>query len=788
MKNASEPTNIVDMSKVVDLNKRVDPRSEGVGELLVTVRGIATARLHALANNMFENIDDALFDLAEKAENNAAQTQYFDGMREVRKKRALVERTFLGQVARELADFSTGRARANDNESMARSPLANVELALVGETELEESLAITSMIGKNESRMARALFAVNQRLSVICGGNKMDDATNPVGPATLSAAFRQAMRELGVDLRVKLIIYKLFDRYVLAGLDELYDEINNELARTGVLPQLRHELPGRRGESSGSTASAAGAQAGGFAEGGSSAAGNSDYPADFMQNLHALFTARRSSMTIGGMPMDGASLQINTGPAPSATELLGALTLLQSQLAMGPRQSIAAASQADLTREVNELKEHLLAQIGQLRGQTTAHISGIDEDTIDLVSMLFEFILEDRNLPSEMQVMLARLQIPYLKVGLLDRRMFAHKSHPARRLLDALADAAKGWSAESDRDQRLHDKVKSIVDRLLQDFDDDLGIFDRLSGELQEFLDVIRRRADLAEQRVAESTRGREKLEHARRRAAREIIDRVGDQSLPPLIHGVLTRAWANYLVLTLLRQGEQSTEFRDALRFVEDFIASTRPAHDIAARRELRQLLPGIERSLRRGLSSVAFQETDTDQLLGQLHAYYRQQLGETVPGVDASDAVDLVLPIPDSIQAIAEPEVAAENEIDEEALLDDLLDTRFLDQASELKVGQWLEFVNPDGGSERAKLSWISPISGRYLFVNRRGLKVADFSLQGMAAGLASGTARVLESTLLFDRAMDAIVERLRQPAADATTPPGPPSSESTGTPAAP
>ena len=92
MSNAKEPSN------VVDLGARLDPRESRVGDLLIAVRGIATQKLHALASNMFENVDDALFDLAEKAESNAAQTQYFDGMREVRKKRALVERSFLGQT------------------------------------------------------------------------------------------------------------------------------------------------------------------------------------------------------------------------------------------------------------------------------------------------------------------------------------------------------------------------------------------------------------------------------------------------------------------------------------------------------------------------------------------------------------------------------------------------------------------------------------------------------------------------------------------------------------------
>ncbi|MGE7139736.1 DUF1631 domain-containing protein [Luteibacter sp. NPDC031894] len=754
MNNASEPSNIVDLSQ------RLDPRSERVGALLVTVRGLATKRLHALASNMFENIDDALFDLAEKAENNAAQTQFFDGMREVRKKRAIVERTFLGQVARDLADFSAGRTRAPDSDATAR-PLANIELSLVGENELEESLAITSMIGKNEQRLARALFAVNQRLSVICGGAKMDDTSNPVGPASLAGAFRQAMRELMVEVRVKLIIYKLFDRYVLAGIDELYDDINNELAAAGVLPQLRHEIPTRRSDAPAPIGPVSGATAPAQA----AAPVTDAAAAEFMQSLHALFSARRGDASAvtggGGMPLP-------TGPLPSPTELLGALTLLQSQIAALPNQAAQLATQADVTRDVAQLKEQLLTQIGQLRGQQTAHVSGMDEDTIDLVGMLFEFILEDHNLPAEMQVMLARLQIPYLKAALLDRRIFAHKSHPARQLLDALADAAKGWSAEADRDGRLFDKVKSIVERLLHDFDDDVAVFGKLVAELQDFLDVSRKRAELAEQRVAESARGREKLEQARRRAAQEIVGRIGQASLPPLVYGVLTRAWANYIVLTLLRQGEESHEFRDSLRFIDDFIASARPVHDLNGRRDLRAMLPGIERGLRRGLAAVAFQEADTEQLLGQLHAFYRQQLGEAAPETASGTIVASVMPLPEAIQAIEEPAAAPEPDDEVDSLLDEAFDERNLAQARELKVGQWLEFTAADGTTDRAKLSWISPISGRYLFVNRRGLKVADHSLAGLAQSFASGTARVLDSTLLFDRAMDAIVEKLRQPEA--------------------
>jgi hypothetical protein len=452
---------------------------------------------------------------------------------------------------------------------------------------------------------------------------------------------------------------------------------------------------------------------------------------------------------------------------PTANELLGALSVLQSQLAAGPVPSAQSADPAMLSRDVTQLKEHLLGQLGALRGERPSQVSAIDEDTIDLVGMLFEFILEDSTLPAEMQVMLARLQIPYLKAAIIDRKLFAHRQHPARRLLDGLAELAKGWSEESDRDHRVHDKIKSIVEHLLHDFDDDMSLFERLGAELQAFQEQSRKRAELAEQRVAESARGREKLELARRRAAREILDRIGSQTLPPLIHGVLARAWANHLVLTILRQGEESPAFADALRFVNEFIASARPVHTTEDRRTLLRMLPGIERALRRGLANVAFQESDIERLLGQLHAYYRQQLGEMAP--DASTE-DVALPIPDSIQPLLDAD-SVDTEADSLPPAPASADSGELVQVEQLKPGTWLEFCPTGDAVTRAKLSWISPMSGRYLFVNRRGLKVGDYAPHELAAALAAGSARILPSEPLFDRAMGAIVDRLSQAAASGT-----------------
>jgi hypothetical protein len=757
--------------KVVEIGSRTpETGHEHVGGLLVTVREMTLKETGNLVAELLDNVDDTLFDLAEKAESNASQTQYFDGMRETRKKRPRIERLFTERVARGFADFAAGRA-TRSNEVQREVFSASGELTLVDDRELEESLAVSSMVAKADGRLSAALMALNQRLSVLSGGRTTTNANNPLGPNALTEAFREALGELtDVNIRIQLIILKMFERYVLKALDNLYHDVNVKLVQAGVLPQLHHpkvvKRPGsataaprtrntapERGEHA-----AAGASEGGYDQDDSA----DELHYELMQQLTSLLAARgHSSAPIGR--------RYATGGIPTLTpaELLGALTLLQGDSKPLPAAP-AAVDPTSAIDMVQRLKDELMAQIKGLSGAAHANVSGSDEDTIDLVGMLFEYILQDHTIPAPMQVLLSRLQIPYLKVAILDRRMFAHATHPARKLLDQLADAAKGWSEESDRDHRLFDKVKTTVEALLQDFDDDIGVFERKLAEFTQFVEQNRKRAELAESRATEAARGRERLQDARRRAAQEILSRINERNLPTLLRGVLTRPWANYLVLIVLRQGPDSAEFRSAVHFVDDFVATADVPRGEAAHQQYKSALTSIEKHLREGLATVAFQEPDIERLLDELRKFWRQQLGEPAPTIPATEpAVDpeAVLGVtPEAQPAITEAAPEIEDDFDPDDMSVNI-DAGSLQAVRDLKVGDWVEFVDEAGTRERAKLSWISPISGKYLFVNRRGLKVADRTAAQLATELQDQRAMILEEVPLFDRALDAIVDRLRK-----------------------
>ncbi|HEY0230429.1 MAG TPA: DUF1631 domain-containing protein [Dokdonella sp.] len=786
-----------DTPNVVELQQRqpVAGGSDRLGDLLKLVRGISLKRINGLVGTLFENVDDALFDLAERAGSNAIQTEYFDGMREVRKKRQLVERLFQEQATKAFGDFADGKLKAIKPEVAPQA--MNSGLSLVDDVELEESLAVTSMVAKAENRLSRALYQVNQRLAVISGGGKVEDASNPIGPAALGNAFRNAIREFEVNIQVKLIIYKLFDRYVMAGLEPVYDEVNVELIRAGVLPQIRHVLPqGDRSRGSGGSAAGGGGDAAaigdlvqndpGAGQGGYYDPAAAGLQAEIYSTLRSLLASRHGEagspayLSAGGERGGGSGMGL---PGLSPTDLLSALTILQNQsMAVQAR----ADSVSDAAEAVQQIKRELLDQVNKLSDDARERrVSTADEDTIDLVGMLFEYILQDRNLPAQMQALLGRLQIPYLKVAIVDKHLFAQKSHPARRLLDALAEAGKSWSEDSDRDHRLYERIKASVETVLRDFDDDVGVFEREFAAFGDFMSQHHKRAELAEQRAAEATRGREKLQEARRTAAREILKRIDERNLPPVVHTVLSRPWANYLVLTLLRQGEESDEWKNALRFADEFVWSAQPKTNESEHTRLRALLPQLEKALRHGLATVAYHDNDVRQLMQELAQFYRRLLDgqkvetktakeviagnatpTTVAGDTASGDAAAEAGPPSSVAATQSPvEEVVLSSGEAQAPADVAAeDDEFVQAVRDLKVGSWIEFVDENENRERAKLSWISPISSKYLFVNRRGLKVCDKTVGALAVELRRGSAIVLEEVPLFDRALDAIVARLR------------------------
>jgi hypothetical protein len=91
--------------------------------------------------------------------------------------------------------------------------------------------------------------------------------------------------------------------------------------------------------------------------------------------------------------------------------------------------------------------------------------------------------------------------------------------------------------------------------------------------------------------------------------------------------------------------------------------------------------------------------------------------------------------------------------------------IDPEQMKRIDALESGDWIELVDDNGHAEPAKLSWVSPISGRRLFVNRRGLKVCCASVDELAVMMSQGKMSIRDADSAFERAMHQVLGKLQQ-----------------------
>jgi hypothetical protein len=84
---------------------------------------------------------------------------------------------------------------------------------------------------------------------------------------------------------------------------------------------------------------------------------------------------------------------------------------------------------------------------------------------------------------------------------------------------------------------------------------------------------------------------------------------------------------------------------------------------------------------------------------------------------------------------------------------------------QVDQLRTGCWVEFQEDEENTLRCKLAAIIEATGKYIFVNRTGMKVQEHSRTGLALEFRRGAVRTLDDTLLFDRALESVLGNLRR-----------------------
>ncbi|CAD5107934.1 DUF1631 domain-containing protein [Zestomonas carbonaria] len=765
-------------------SRGIQPR---FGELAQNCRKLAMNRLAEHLTGVFGQVDDALFECAEKAENNQVQTLFFDNMREIRRQRPRIERSYHQQIAQNFNNFLEGKLK--EREESAEVDVD--ELTLIQNEDYEETLQVTNMVSRVKARCAQQLFALEQRLAVLNNGQKLGEDSNPFGPQAIAQAFRDALAPCPFPLRIKTILYMLFDRHVMQSLDSLYEAMNKRLIDADVLPHLKYSVQ-RRPESpkqpeapteaapapvppqaavpAGTPSTAPAPASAAPAQGSAPAPGDTPAPSDLSEpppsDPGALFSGLAALLSEyrqreGDSAMLGATRSIASFAPRGATRTYSAKDLLEALNRLQEKSAQDLSQRLQHPQPVEELKASLQEQLethSSLPGQQK--LSEQEADVIDLVGMLFDFILDDENLPDICKTALSHLHTPLLKVALQDKALFTQHHHPARRLLNAMAQAGVLYGSEGETHSLLA-KMHWVVERVIQDYVGDLSLFDNLLEEFNDFVATLRQKVELRERRAVEAAKGRDKLLEARQRAMDTISQALQGREVPAIIRNFLELTWTDVLVFIQLRHGQHSAEWQRASESAEQLAWSGTPL-DEQDNERLQQLRVELLENLRNGLELLGgYREDGIRRLLQDLvacqHAVQAKQpdvaarlearMPESPLGAMLGEDAQLLRSMPTSGMSTRAQLLAKE--------------------LAHIEFGTWFEFTSGEQ-VRQLKLSWFSPTTHNYMFVDHSGQRVAIKPLTLLASEMEQGLARVVppeRNAPLMDRALTAIYRVLQR-----------------------
>jgi hypothetical protein len=711
-------------------------------ELFHTLRRHTLGYLQNTLSRVLGKADDWLFDLAQKDGANAGSPP-LDAMRVLRQSRSSMESAFTRHFE---ADFESLLQR------ISSAGKGGQVLSLVDDEQLEAQLASEVLCEAVTRAHGPALSAVEKRFASMIGVIELQPGQNPLSAPTMAEAMQKAQGEVSIPDNVRVVLFKIYERELVASLGDLLTELNARMKNAGILPELGNPKPN---EVEGvnppaysqpqSTAAQHTTQAGQPPVAGQ----RIETPvADDRATFDALCQLLHSWRPQHGAPAFPGGQQA-TAPDGSPrrplalNEMMSVLSLLQPSVPQAVHEAMG-----DAEASLSQLMKSEMMQSASRIGVSPDHInmSGEHEDAVDLVGMLFDVLFDERDFEAQARTLISRLVVPYVKAAVMDRRMFQYKTHPARRLLNSLSEAVEGNKGEGPQERELLHKAEETVDRLVAEFNEDIAIFETLEQELRSFLEQHNRRIELAERRATESQRGQERLEQARALAASELSNRVEGKDLPLPVHDFLSRSWTHHLSMIALREGPDSANWNSALAVADTLI----------------DLLPREGKPQRSANSALQNLREPIESVLAS-SGITGEAAHETIRGmVSAIEALA-------SPTAVEKPKVVPAAEVrpalaivsDKEKL--DYVETD-VDLMREIKIGTWLDLAGDDGKLHPAKLSWVSPISSRLMFVNRRGVRILVASLEELAAMKKKGTLMVREQDQVFDQVLHRVMDRLQ------------------------
>ena len=503
---------------------------------------------------------------------------------------------------------------------------------------------------------------------------------------------------------------------------------------------------------------------------------------------------------LGSSGVQGASAKAYT-PAAAPPRVL----TVQLAQVIDTLMQVQTPATADMLASNGEVRNLILEQRPHLSEQTQE----VDEQmTIDVVAMLFEFILRDMRVPAEVRAQLGRLQFLVLKLALRDPSFLTQKAHPARMLINRIGSISVGLKKIDPSSERVSAEICLIVETLLHDAtknpDMFAALFVKLLDDFDEFVAAELRSTDEKLNRAVQA------IENVQNRTLRfahisaQMAEILSGVKLDIYLHEFLSNTWVQVI------ERAEGIDMARAKRFralVPDLIWSIAPKAEEYDREEMSVILPIMLSTLREGLALIAWPEAQQKELLGWLFDAHNRALRSIV---DKSFQIPSLPLMHTNFERLVDNMPIAHTQITpdaqssaERALMDAMLrelnadiqslDHYFVEEADHevsamgadtaagnqdalmstvvhadvdasiierLHSGIYIE-INISQTPSRARLSWISA-DARNLILNLDGQHTPVLiSLRAFRRLVTSRRVRFIEDQPLFERAVQSLLD---------------------------
>jgi len=390
------------------------------------------------------------------------------------------------------------------------------------------------------------------------------------------------------------------------------------------------------------------------------------------------------------------------------------------------------------------IKQAVLSEIAKTSGgAVTKRINQIAEKTIDFIELIFDAIIDDDDISDTIKTLLLRLQIPIIKASMSDQEFFIYDDHPARVLLDAVADAGVGVTDHTDDTYKHLDR---IVTNILGEFELSTETFQTALDNLYEYLkekeEKTREKEEEAQQQLLRK--------HARATVLKSLRASTTGKTLPEAVHPLILKRWPTLMFNHYLSNGKENNEWINIVLTLRHIVESVQP---ITSAEHLAKILADKE-SLFEQTENYLNLSSNSKKDVENVMQTYRDTVQQHID--DANFTEEEVTVAEETIKT-EEPKPVEETIIEEES-------TEQAAIPSNIMPGMWFQvFMGDDQPPRRCKLSVIIVEDANLMFVNHKGELVSEKSFDEFNQEVASNKTKMIMGHSAFDNAFKSVINRL-------------------------